>query len=75
MLNDREKELLQIAGAHYKYPGAREAHVRERFGIGPTAFYVEVNQIINRPDALEHDPLTVKRLLRLRDRRRAARSA
>lgn len=75
MLTDRETALIDLAAAHYKYPAAREAAAREQFGIGPTAFYVEVAALLDRPDALEYDAPNVRRLQRLRERRRVARSA
>lgn len=75
MLTEREQQLLWLAGAIYKHPGYREQVARDSHGLSPTQFYAEVNRIIDTVDALEHDAPTVYRLRRLRDRRRAARSA
>jgi hypothetical protein len=36
-------------------------------------YYQVLNELLDRPDALEHDPMVVRRLRRLRDRKRRAR--
>ena len=38
-------------------------------------YYQLLNALIDRPEALEHDPLLVKRLRRLREQRQRTRSA
>lgn len=75
MLSDDDKAMLDLAGARYKYAGARDAAIREQFDISPTAFHARVNALLDRPEALAYAPMTVKRLVRLRDARRVARSA
>lgn len=75
MLTDHETALLELERSWWKYPAAKEAAIYEQFGITPTGYYQQLNALIERPEALEHDPLTVKRLRRLRDQRRAQRGA
>lgn len=52
-----------------QYQGARETAIRERFDMSPTRYYQVLNALIGQPAALAYDPMGVKRLQRLRDRR------
>jgi hypothetical protein len=75
-LTDDEKALLDFEGAGWwKYSGAKETAVREQFGISATRYYQRLNVLIDRPEALAHAPLLVKRLRRLRSQRQRQRSA
>jgi hypothetical protein len=53
--------------------GAKDSLIRERFQCAAEAYYQELNNVLEHPGALEYDPLGVRRLHRLRDRRRRAR--
>lgn len=55
--------------------GNREAAIRSAFGCSAARYYQALHAIIDTPEALQADPLLVRRLLRLRDARRAARGA
>lgn len=48
--------------------------IRELFGESATRYYQRLNTLIDNPAAMAHDPLTVRRLQRLRDTRRRKRS-
>ncbi|GAB3909498.1 hypothetical protein GCM10027612_85550 [Microbispora bryophytorum subsp. camponoti] len=39
---------------------------QEAFGISATRYYQLLGELIDRPEALEHDPMLVKRLRRMR---------
>jgi hypothetical protein len=43
--------------------------------MSDTRYYQLLNTLIDRPEALVHDPMLVKRLRRLRQSRQRARSA
>jgi hypothetical protein len=73
MLTVRDKMTLDLAARRSGGPGARETEIRVLFSERPTAFYQRLNRLIDDPEALAYAPLTVKRLLRLRDQRRAVR--
>jgi hypothetical protein len=47
--------------------------IRRRFACAPDAYYDELNQLLHDPDALAVDPLVVRRLMRIRDRKRRVR--
>ena len=74
-LTERERELLAFERQWWKYAGAKEQAVRELFDMSATRYYQALNALIDRPEALEHDPMLVKRLRRLRAARQRARSA
>lgn len=74
-LTDRERELLGFERQWWRHPGAKEQAIRERFDISATRYYQLLGQLITRPEAMAFDPMTVKRLQRLRDARRRERAA
>lgn len=69
-LSEREAEILAFEGRQWRFGGAKEDAVRDRFGISITAYYQVLNSLIDRPEALEQDPVLVSRLQRLRASRR-----
>lgn len=71
----RDHMTLRLAAARYAYPGARESDARELLGMSPTRFWSRVHALLDHPDALATYPAEVRRLVRLRDARRRARSA
>lgn len=68
-LTDLEKDLLAFERSWWKYAGAKETAVREKFGLSATRYYQTLHALIDRPEALVHDPMLVKRLRRLREER------
>ncbi|MEV4105498.1 DUF3263 domain-containing protein [Nonomuraea sp. NPDC049649] len=74
-LTDREIELLAFERHWWRYAGAKEQAVKETFGFSATRYYQLLGELIDRPEALAHDPMLVKRLRRLRADRRRERSA
>lgn len=74
-LSEHDLAILEHERAWWKYPGAKESSIREKFGLSATRYYMQLNRIIEDPAALEADPLLVRRLIRLRDARRVQRSA
>ncbi|MGR6914036.1 DUF3263 domain-containing protein [[Actinomadura] parvosata] len=74
-LSDRELELLAFERQWWRYAGAKEHAIKETFGISATRYYQLLGALIDRPEALEHDPMLVKRLRRLRTTRQRDRAA
>jgi Protein of unknown function (DUF3263) len=75
VLSDRDREILEFERHWWKYAGAKETAVREKFDMSSTRYYQVLNALIDRPEALEADPLLVRRLRRLRAARQRQRSA
>ena len=74
-LSEREREILAFERQWWRYAGAKEQAIRELFDMSATRYYQVLNALIDRPEALAHDPMLVKRLRRLRATRQRARSA
>jgi|SRR6478609_211901 hypothetical protein len=74
-LSDRDREILEFERHWWKYAGAKETAVRDKFDMSSTRYYQVLNALIDRPEALEADPLLVRRLRRLRAARQRQRSA
>ena len=74
-LSDREREILAFERRWWKYAAAKEEAARELFDLTATRYYQVLNALIDTPAALEHDPMLVKRLRRVRSTRQRARSA
>ncbi len=74
-LSDRDREILDFERQWWKFAGAKEQAVREKFGMSATRYYQVLNALIDRSEAVAHDPLLVRRLRRLRAARQRARSA
>jgi len=74
-LTDREREILAFERQWWKYAGAKETAIRDLFDLSATRYYQTLNALIDRPEALVHDPMLVKRLRRLRTTRQRTRSA
>lgn len=74
-LSERDRDILDFERQWWKYAGAKEQAVRDQFDMSATRYYQVLNALIDRPAALEADPLLVRRLRRLRAARQRQRSA
>jgi hypothetical protein len=74
-LSDRDRDILEFERYWWKFAGAKEQAIRDQFAMSSTRYYQVLNALIDRTDALEADPLLVRRLRRLRASRQRQRSA
>jgi hypothetical protein len=74
-LSERDREIIAFERQWWKYAGSKETAIRELFDMSATRYYQVLNALLDHPSALEHDPMLVKRLRRLRASRQRARSA
>jgi hypothetical protein len=74
-LTEREVQMLALERNWWKYAGAKEQAIRDTFGMGATHYYQRLNRLLDSPEALAHDPVTVNRLRRLRTSRQRSKSA
>ena len=72
-LSDRDRAILDFERSWWTEPGPKELSIRDRFDLSPTRYYQILNELLDAPDAIAYDPLVVRRLRRMRDRRRRAR--
>ncbi len=75
ILAARDREILAFERQWWKYAGAKEQAIKELFDMSATRYYQVLNALIDTQEALEADPMLVKRLRRLRASRQRARSA
>lgn len=69
-LSDLERRVLRFEARWWSKPGAKLAAIREEFaGMSEIRYYAMLNRLLDRPEALAADPVLVRRLLRVRDRR------
>ena len=74
-LSDRDVAILDFERSWWKHAGVKEQAIRERFDMSATRYYQLLNELLENPAALEHDPILVKRLKRLRTYRQRQRVA
>ncbi len=74
-LTQRELEMLDFERSWWKHAGVKERAIRERFGLSATRYYQLLNELLEKPAAVAHDPILVKRLKRLRAYRQRQRVA
>ncbi len=74
-LSERDRAILDFERGWWRHAGAKEAAIRSQFSLSAARYYQLLNAVVDLPGALRHDPMLVKRLLRARDARTAARAA
>lgn len=72
-LTERARAILDFERSWWTHPGPKETAIRERFDLSPTRYYGILNELLEDPAAMDYDPLLIRRLRRLRDRRRRMR--
>ncbi|MFT4773599.1 MAG: hypothetical protein ACI83Y_000528 [Candidatus Azotimanducaceae bacterium] len=73
MLSERHAAMLDFERSWWSNDEPRDQIVRARFQCSPEEYDAEITIVLENPDAVEHDPLVVRRLKRLRLRARKAR--
>ena len=72
-LSERDSAILDFERTWWMEPGPKELAIRDRFDLSPARYYKLLGELLESPEAREYDPLVVRRLRRLRERRRRAR--
>ncbi|NSL43778.1 DUF3263 domain-containing protein [Streptomyces sp. 8P21H-1] len=72
-MSSLERAVLALEGRGWEAPGVKERAIREELGMAPVRYYQLLNALLDTERALAHDPVTVNRLRRVRDARRAQR--
>ncbi|MCT7351571.1 DUF3263 domain-containing protein [Streptomyces sp. 15-116A] len=72
-LGSREQSILALERRGFPGPGVKERAIREELGLSPVRYYQLLNALLDDPRALAHDPVTVNRLRRIREKRRTER--
>jgi hypothetical protein len=74
-LTQRDLDILDFERTWWKHAGVKEQAIKERFEMSATRYYQILNELLERPAAMEYDPILVKRLKRLRVYRQRQRVA
>ena len=74
-LSERDMRILAFERSWWRLAGAKEREILEVFEVSVTRYYQLLNDLIDRPEAAEFDPVLVTRLRRQRSRRQRIRSA
>lgn len=67
MLVERDLAVLEFEAAWWQYPEPKDRAIREHLGISATRYYQVLRRLLDDPAAESIDPLTVRRLRRVRD--------
>ena len=73
VITERQQAMLEFERTFWTFDEPKETLVRARFQCSADEYYVELNELLEQPEALAHDPLVVRRLQRQRVRRRRER--
>ena len=76
MLAERDRAVLDFESSWWLHPGPKDRAIREHLGMSATSYYKSLRRLMDDPAAQRYQPLTVRRLRRVRDdglRRAAAR--
>jgi hypothetical protein len=74
MLSERHAAMLDFERSWWTNDESRDQVVRARFQCSPEDYQAELTTVLDDPAALDHDPLVVRRLKRLRLRARRVRT-
>lgn len=72
-LSERERRLLDFERSWWLEGTSKREGIRRRLGISPATYYSEMRRLLWQRDALDYDPLLVRRLRRRENERRRAR--
>ena len=65
-LDERSRQILAFERRWWRQAGSKEQAIRDTFGLSSTRYYQLLNAVLDDPLAIEHEPVLVKRLRRLR---------
>lgn len=65
-LSDKDRRVLDFEGSWWLYPEPKDRAIPEYLGMSATRYYQVLRRLMDDGAALEHAPLTVRRLRRIR---------
>ena len=69
-LTQLEESVLAIEREFPTYSGRKDDAIRSRLGLSPIAYYQVLNTLMERPEAMKHEPQVIGRLHRARAQER-----
>lgn len=73
MISERHQAMLEFERTCWTLDEPKPGAIRSRFQCSVDEYYAELNDLLEQPAAMAHDPLVVRRLQRQRLRRRRER--
>jgi len=73
VISERHRAMLDFERTWWSEDEPKVVLIRARFQCSVDEYYAELNELLEQPEAMEHDPLMVRRLARHRVRRRRER--
>ncbi len=70
---EADRLILDFERSWWMFPGPKSVQIRARLGMSSPRYYRRLGEIISDPESQRYDPMTVKRVIRSRRQRRAAR--
>ena len=65
MLSSHDRQILDFERGWWRYPGPKESTIPDLLGMEVGEYYSRLRQLIDAPEAVDYDPLTIRRLRRL----------
>jgi hypothetical protein len=75
MLSQRDKMVLDFERSWWMLPGPKDRAIREHLGISAGVYYQTLRRLVELPEAAVYDPLTIRRLRRVKANRSSTRQA
>lgn len=72
-LSKTEMQLIEFERTWWADDQPKDAAIADQFSLTTAEYYEQLHALIDSDEALQHDPLVVRRLRRMRDRRRKER--
>jgi len=72
-LTERDCAIIEFERSWWSEDVSKESLIRDRFELSTTRYYELLGELVDSDEAYAYDPLLIRRLRRLRDRRRRAR--
>lgn len=66
MLTQRDRRVLEFEAMWWSYPGPKDVAIRDYLDMSATRYYQVLRRLMDNADAMAFDPMTVRRLQRVR---------
>jgi hypothetical protein len=73
MLSDRDRAVVDFERSWFLFPGPKDRAVAEYLGMSATRYYQVLRRLLDDAEAERYDPLTIRRLRRVREQARRKR--
>lgn len=74
-MTPEDQAILDWEKKFYRHASSKESDITGRFEMSAVRYYMQLNRILDDPEALAAEPVLVHRLRRIRDSRAKSRRA